>query len=131
LRPTSQNIDEYIARYPKDVQVLLEKIRATIHKAAPKAEEAIKYQIPTFVLSGNLVFFAAFANHISLYPAPRGSKEFKKELSQYEGGKGTVQFPLGKPIPFSLIRRIVNYRIKENLERAEARKEKKKHASRS
>ena len=111
-----QNIDEYIAGFPKDVQEILEKIRATIRKAAPDAEEAIKYQIPTFTLNGNLVHFAAFKKHIGLYPAPRALEEFKDELSGYKGAKGSVQFPLDQPIPFDLISRIVEYRVKMSLE---------------
>src|SRR5262245_56480856 len=102
-----RNIDEYIAGFADDVQEILEKIRKTIRKAAPDAEETISYQIPTFDLHGHLVFFAAYKKHISLYPAPRGSEAFKKELSLYGGGRGTVQFPLDQPIPFGLITRIV------------------------
>lgn len=120
-----QTIDEYIAGFPKDIQEILEKIRMTIKKAAPDAEEAIKYQMPTFTLKGNLVHFAAFKNHIGFYPVPTGIEKFKKELSVYEGGKGSVQFPLDKPIPFALISKIVKFRVNENLERA-AVKEKKR-----
>src|ERR1043165_4858548 len=90
--------DDYISDLRADVQLLLQKVRATIRKAAPKAEEAIKYQMPTFVLNGNLVHFAAFKNHIGFYPAPRGLEAFKDELSAYEGSKGAVRFPLDKPI---------------------------------
>ncbi len=119
-----RTIDEYIAAFPDDVQKILEKIRITIRKAAPNAEEAISYQMPTFRLNGNLVYFAAYKKHIGLYPAPRGNERFKKELASYEGGKGTVRFPLDKPIPFDLITRIVKFRIEENLARAESRKKK-------
>ena len=118
-----KNIDEYIAGFPNDVQKLLEKIRLTIRKAAPDAEEAIKYQIPTFTLKGNLVHFAAYKQHIGFYPAPRGIEKFKKELSVYEGGKGTVRFPLDKPIPFDLISKIVKFRVQNNLERGDKREE--------
>ena len=118
----AKNIDEYIAAYPKDIQRMLESIRSTIKKAAPHAEEAIKYAIPTFVLNGNLVHFAAFKNHIGLYPTPRGIKEFEKELSQYKGGKGTVQFPLDKPIPLDLISRIVKFRVQEVSKKVKAKK---------
>ena len=97
----------------------------TIREAAPDAEETIKYQMPTFTLDGNLVHFAAFKKHIGFYPAPTGIEEFKDELSMYDGGKGSVQFPLDKPVPFGLIRRIVEYRVKENLARAAARRKKK------
>jgi len=111
---TPGNIDEYIAAFPADVQKVLEKIRATIRKAAPRAEEAIKYQIPTFVLNGtNLIHFAAYKEHIGLYPAPRGAEEFEDELSKYEGGKGTLRFPLDQPVPYGLIGRIVKYRIQK------------------
>ena len=116
-----KNIDEYIAGFPDDVQAILQKIRMTIRKAAPDAEEAIKYQIPTFILRGNLVHFAAYKKHIGFYPSPRGIEAFKDELSIYEGGKGTVQFPLDKPIPFALISRIVKFRVKKNLEKAVAK----------
>lgn len=118
----AKNIDEYIATYPKDIQDILKKIRATVKKAAPHAEETINYQIPTFTLHGNLVHFAAFKSHIGFYPTPTGIEKFKKELSAYEGAKGSVKFPLDKPIPYSLIRKIVMFRVKENLERAELKK---------
>jgi uncharacterized protein YdhG (YjbR/CyaY superfamily) len=121
-----KDIDEYIAGFPKDVQEILEKIRTTIRKAAPDAEEAIKYQMPTFVLKGNLVHFAAYKKHIGFYPAPRGIEKFKDELSAYEGAKGSVRFPLDKPIPYDLISRIVAFRVQENLEKAEAKGKKKK-----
>ena len=121
-----KNIDEYIAGFPNDVQEILEKIRMTIRKAAPDAEETISYQIPTFTLKGKyLVYFAAYKKHIGLYPAPRGIEKFKNELSVYEGAKGSVKFPLDKPIPFDLISKIVKFRVKENLERAEAKGKKK------
>jgi uncharacterized protein YdhG (YjbR/CyaY superfamily) len=119
----TKDIDEYIAGFPSAVQKILEKIRKTIRKAVPDAEEAIKYQIPTFVLNGgNLIHFAAYKNHIGLYPAPRGSEEFKDELAGYEGGKGTVQFPLDKPIPFDLITRIVKFRVQQHLGKASKKK---------
>jgi uncharacterized protein YdhG (YjbR/CyaY superfamily) len=113
-----RDIDEYIAGFPDAVQVRLNKIRMTIRKAAPAAEEAIKYQIPTFTLNGNLVHFAAFRNHIGFYPAPRGIEQFKKELGRYEGAKGSVRFPLDQPVPYGLISRIVKFRVKDNLEKA-------------
>ncbi len=120
-----KNIDEYIAGFPNDVREILRKIRMTIGKAAPDAEETIKYQMPTFTLEGNLVHFAAFKKHIGFYPVPTGIEKFKKELSVYEGGKGSVQFPLDKPVPFDLISKIVKFRVKENLERAAAKRKKK------
>src|SRR5258705_1426623 len=107
-----KDIDEYIAGFPNDVQKILEKIRLTIRKAAPDAEETIKYQMPTFTQNGNLIHFAAFKKHIGLYPVPRGSETFKDELSKYEGAKSTVRFPLDKPIPFPLISKIVKFRVK-------------------
>jgi len=107
---TPKNIDEYIAGFPHDVQEILEKMRMTIRKAAPDAEETIKYQIPTFTLKGNLVSFAAYKKHIGLYPAPTGTQKFNKELSVYRAAKASVRFPLDKPIPFALISRIVKFR---------------------
>ena len=109
-----KSIDDYIAGFPEDVQKILQKVRTTIRKAAPGAEEAIKYQIPTFVLNGNLVHFAAFKNHIGFYPSPSALKKFAKELSGYEGSKGTVRFPLDQPIPYALIRDIVKFRVQES-----------------
>ena len=120
--PKDADISAYIESFPEEVQRILEKIRLTIRKAAPDAEEAIKYQIPTFTLHGNLVHFAAFKNHIGFYPAPRGIEKFKKELAQYQTGKGTLQFPLDKPIPFALIAKIVKFRAKENLAKAKQKK---------
>jgi uncharacterized protein YdhG (YjbR/CyaY superfamily) len=116
-------IDEYIAGFPREVQKILKKIRATIRKAAPAAAEKISYQIPTFTLNGKyLIYFAAWKKHVALYPAPRGHEKFKDELAAYEGGKGTVKFPLDRPIPFGLISRIVKFKVKENLERAKTKK---------
>jgi uncharacterized protein YdhG (YjbR/CyaY superfamily) len=121
-----KNIDEYIAGFPHDVQEILEKIRMTIRKAAPDAEETMSYQMPTFTLKGKyLVYFAAFKKHIGFYPAPIGNAEFKAELSVYEAGKGTLKFPFDKPIPFDLISKIVKFRAKENMGRAEANGKKK------
>lgn len=107
------NIDEYIAGFPSDVQVILRQIRTTIAKVAPEAEEAFKYQIPTFVLNGNLVHFAAFKNHIGFYPTPSGIEAFKDELSRYEGAKGSVKFPIDQPMPLRLIEKIVTFRLQE------------------
>jgi len=115
-RTQPTNIDEYIAGFPKDIQKMLEEVRATIKKAAPKAEEAIKYAIPTFTLNGNLVHFAAFKNHIGLYPTPSGIEAFKKDLAKYEGTKGSIHFPLDQPLPLPLITKIVKYRVKKNAE---------------
>jgi uncharacterized protein YdhG (YjbR/CyaY superfamily) len=117
----AKNIDEYIAAFPDDVQKKLQQVRAAVRKAAPEAEEAISYAIPTFKLNGNLVHFAAFKNHIGFYPSPRGIEAFKKELSAYEGGKGTIQFPLDKPLPLSLISKIVKFRVRSNRERVKGK----------
>ena len=120
-----KTIDEYIAGFPPDVRRTLKQIRSTIRKAAPAAEEAIAYQMPTFRQHGNLVHFAAFKNHIGFYPAPRAIEEFKKELAAYEGSKGTVRFPLDQPIPLGLIGRMVKFRVKKNLEQAAAKQSKR------
>src|SRR5262249_21307489 len=121
--PTPKNIDDYIANFPSDVQKTIQKIRTTINKAVHDAHEKISYKMPSFTLKGvYLIYFAAYKNHIGLYPAPRGSEKFKKELSNYEGGKGTVRFPLDEPIPFDLITRIVKFRARENQERTKAKK---------
>ena len=120
-----QTIAAYIAGFPPKTQAILKKVRQTIRQAAPGAEEAIKYRMPTFTLHGNLVHFAAFKTHIGFYPTPTGIEQFKRELSAYESAKGSVQFPLDQPIPYDLISRIVKFRVKENLERAEAKRKKK------
>lgn len=116
-----QTIDEYIAGFPPEVQAILEEVRAAIRRAAPEAEEAISYRMPTFRLHGNLVHFAAFAHHLGFYPTPTGTEQFQEELSAYEGGKGSVRFPLDRPMPLGLIGRIVKFRVKENLEKAKAK----------
>lgn len=117
-KTTFKDIDTYISLQPKEVQATLQKIRETISKAAPEAGETINYGIPTFTLNGNLVHFAAFKNHIGFYPTPSGIAAFKKELSVYEGAKGSVQFPLDKAMPLSLITKMVKYRVKENMAKA-------------
>lgn len=118
LKRQPKTIEEYIESFPNDVQIILEKLRKTIRETAPGAEEAISYQMPTFKLNGrNLVHFAAFKKHIGFYPIPSGIDAFKKELSPYKQGKGSVQFPIDRPIPYDLVKRIVSYRVKENLER--------------
>ena len=122
MNTLNNTIDEYISGFPEDIQTLLQQIRVTIREAAPEAEEAIKYAMPTFVLNGNLVHFAAFKNHIGFYPVPSGIEAFKKELSFYKGAKGSVQFPLDKPMPLELISRIVQFRVNENLKKAKAKK---------
>jgi uncharacterized protein YdhG (YjbR/CyaY superfamily) len=119
-----QSIDEYIASFPEDIRALLTQMRETIRAAAPDAEEKISYQMPTFALKGNLVYFAAYKHHIGFYPAPRGIEAFKDELAAYKGAKGSVQFPLDQPLPLDLIRRIVEYRVAENLQKAASKKKK-------
>ena len=110
-----KTIDEYISRFPKEIQYILEKLRQTIRKVAPKAEETINYQIPTFKLNGNLVHFAAYKNHIGFYPTPSGVEAFKKELTSYDVAKGSIKFPINKPIPYDLVRKIVEFRVKETI----------------
>jgi uncharacterized protein YdhG (YjbR/CyaY superfamily) len=117
-RTIAKDIDEYIAGFPGETQVILEKIRLTIREAAPEAKETINYGIPTFALNGNLVHFAGFKKHIGFYPTPSGIEKFKNELSVYEKAKGSVQFPLDKPIPYDLIGKIAAFRVKENMEKA-------------
>ena len=112
-----KTIDEYIATFPKNIQSILEELRQAIRNSAPKAEEAISYQMPTFKLNGNLVYFAAFKNHIGFYPTSSAIAAFKEELSDYKVSKGTIRFPLDKPIPFDLVKKIVKYRVKENLDK--------------
>ena len=107
-------IDAYIAGYPEEVQAILQQIRRTIHETAPEATEAISYGMPTFKLHGNLVHFGAFKSHIGFYPVPSGMEAFKDELAAYKQGKGSVQFPLDKPMPLDLIRRIVDFRVQES-----------------
>ena len=112
-----KTVDEYISMFPDDVQDILEKVRRTIKESAPGAEEAISYRMPAFKLNGSLVWFAAFKDHIGFFPTSSGREAFKKELSKYKGGKGTVQFPIDEPIPFDLVKKIVKYRVKENLKK--------------
>ena len=112
-----KTIDEYIETFPKDVQGIRQRIRKTIRNAAPEAVETISYQMPTFKLNGKgLVYFAAYEKHIGFYPIPSGMKAFERELSPYKQGKGSVQFPIDKPIPYGLVRKIVVFRAKENRE---------------
>ncbi len=118
-------IDEYIATFPIDIQKKLKEMREVIRETAPEATEKISYQMPTFFLKGNLVHFAAFKNHIGFYPVPTGIEKFKKELSAYKTTKGAVQFPLDKPLPLDLIRKIVKFRVAENIRKAEEKARKK------
>jgi uncharacterized protein YdhG (YjbR/CyaY superfamily) len=121
-----QTIDEYIAGFPQDAQEILLKIRQIVRETAPGATETISYQMPTFRLEGALVHFAAFKKHIGFYPVPSGIEAFKEELAEYITGKGTLQFPLDRPIPYDLIRRVVEYRVQENLAKAAVKKKKKR-----
>ena len=120
------SIDEYITTFPKDMQKILQELRATIKAAAPDAEEKISYQMPTFFLNGNLVHFAAFKKHIGFYPTPSGIEAFQKELSVYDGAKGSVQFPIDEPMPLKLISRIVKFRAAENIKKAKIKSVTKK-----
>jgi uncharacterized protein YdhG (YjbR/CyaY superfamily) len=123
------NIDDYIDGFPDKVQRILQKIRKTIQKAAPGAQEVISYQMPAFKLHRVFVHFAGYQKHVSVYPAPRGVAAFKKELAEYEGGKGTVRFPLDQPVPYDLITKIVKYRVEEDAALSNARSKKKAAAS--
>lgn len=125
------SIDEYISNFPPNVQEILKTLRGVIKETAPEAEEKISYRMPTFFLHGNLVHFAAFKNHIGFYPDSSGIEAFKQELSQYKGAKGSVQFPIDRPLPYELISRIVKYRVAENNEKAKSKKEKKRYQPRS
>jgi uncharacterized protein YdhG (YjbR/CyaY superfamily) len=113
-----QSIDKYIESFPSDIQEILQKIRETVKKAAPDAEETISYQIPTFKFLGNLVHFAAFKNHIGFYPTSKAIEVFRQGLKSYETSKGTIRFPLNEKIPYALIARITKYRVEENLKKA-------------
>jgi uncharacterized protein YdhG (YjbR/CyaY superfamily) len=119
-----KDIDSYIATFPKDVQALLEQVRTAIKTSAPKAEEVISYNMPAFKYYGVLVYFAAYKQHIGFYSLPSGHKAFEKELSKYKQGKGSVQFPLDKPMPLALIKKMVKFRVKENLEKTKLKKNK-------
>jgi uncharacterized protein YdhG (YjbR/CyaY superfamily) len=126
-QPNFSSIDEYIANFPPDIQAILHALRATIRAAAPEAEEKISYQLPTYFLKGNLVHFAAFKNHIGFYPAPSGIGAFQQEPSAYKSSKGAVQFPIDEPLPLELVGRIVQFRVRENLEKAAQKKDKSHH----
>lgn len=122
-----QSIDEYIAACPEQSQSYVQKIRETIRAVAPKVKEKISYQIACFELNGkNLVHFAGWKGHVSMYPIPSGTKEFTKEISEYADGKGTIKFPLDKPLPLKLIRQVVKYRVADNLKTAGSRSYKRK-----
>ncbi len=118
----ANSVEEYINAFPKDTQLLLKQMRVTVKKAAPEAEEVISYGMPGYKLDGMLVYFAGYKNHIGFYALPSGHKKFNRELSDYKMGKGSVQFPLNKPLPLKLISEIVKYRVKENLIKALVKK---------
>lgn len=120
-RAVPRTVDEYLAGLPADVREIMEQVRTAIRRAAPDAQETIRYQIPTFEQGGPLVHFAAHARHIGFYPTPSGIERFQAELSAYEGAKGSVRFPLDQPMPLELIGRIVRFRVEENLARAASR----------
>ena len=124
-RITTKTIDEYISLYPTNIQEILIELRATIKAAAPEAEEIISYQMPAYRYHGIVVYFAAFSKHIGFYPKVSGIETFKNELSVYKGAKGSVQFPLDKPLPLELIAKIVQFRVNENLEQARIKAVKK------
>ncbi|HXQ37516.1 MAG TPA: DUF1801 domain-containing protein [Anaerolineales bacterium] len=117
------SMDEYISTFPKDMQKILEELRSTIKAAAPGAQESISYNIPTFTLNGKyLIYFAGWKNHISIYPIPTGSAAFNKQVSKYVEGKGTLKFPLNKPLPLNLITKIVKLKVAENLKKTDKKK---------
>jgi len=116
MREPAANIDAYIAEFPESTQALLQQMRQTIHKAAPAADEAISYSMPTFKLHGNLVHFAAYKNHIGFYPGGVVSL-FEKDLAKYNTSKGTIQFPIDKPLPLALVTKITKFRVQQNLEK--------------
>jgi len=123
-KKTPQTIDEYMADFPAQTQAIMQRLRDLVHEIAPEATERISYGIPTFVLGENLVHFAAYKHHIGFYPTPSGVAHFEEELKDYEISKGTVRFPLDKPIPYDLVRRIVEFRAAENRARAQAKQSK-------
>jgi uncharacterized protein YdhG (YjbR/CyaY superfamily) len=128
-QPAPPDIDAYIAAFPAEIRKRLESVRATIRKAAPDAREKISYQIPTFALCGNLVHFAAFQRHIGFYPGAAAIKEFARDLARYDSAKGSVQFPHDTPVPFGLIRKIVKFRVKQNLAKDASRRPPRKRLS--
>ena len=115
MKGNFKNVDDYIRSFPEDTQLLLSKVRASIKENAPEAAESISYQMPAYKLNGKpLVYFAGYEKHIGFYATPTGHEQFAKELAKYKQGKGSVQFPLDKPVPYNLIARIVKFRVKEN-----------------
>src|SRR5262249_5154788 len=121
-----RDIDDYIAGFPDELQAILQKIRRTIRKAAPRAEEKISYKMPAFTMDGDLIYFEAFKKHIGIFPPVRGDAKLNKELLPYRGEKGNLKFPLNEPIPYELIGRVVKFRLAEHQEKLAAKQEKKK-----
>ena len=119
-----KTIEEYLAVFPERTQQLMEGLRATIKKAAPQAVEKISYNMPAFMLEGMLVYYAAYDKHIGFYPTPSGIAAFKKDLASFKSAKGSVQFPIDKPLPLDLIAQIVKFRVEENLDKAREKKKK-------
>ena len=123
ISKTPTNIDEYIADFSEEIQILLNQVRSTIKQAAPDAEESVAYGMPAYKLKGKpLVYFAGYKNHIGFYATPTGHEEFAKELSKYKQGKGSVQFPIDQPMPLELIAQIVEFRVVENMEKVKAKR---------
>jgi len=125
-KPEIKDVESYIAGFSPAMQKLLKQLRSTIRKAAPQAEEHIGYQMPAYKFHGPLVYFAGYEKHIGFYPGASGIENFKKEISIYKNAKGSVQFPLDRPLPLDLVKQIVQFRIEENLEKEELKKLKKK-----
>ncbi len=116
MKPTGfKTIDEYIASFPPNIQAILQQIRQAIHEAAPQAQETISYQMPAFKQNGVLVYFAAFKNHIGFFPTASGVEAFKDKLAAYQTSKGTIRFPIDQPLPLDLIREIVRFRVKQDM----------------
>ena len=113
-KPNPNTVDEYISQFPEDVRQILQRIRSIVKESAPQAEERIGYQMPGYYLNGPLVYFAAFKHHVGFYPTAADLEPFEAELSAYKRSKGTIQFPLDKPIPYDIIARIVQYRVAQN-----------------
>jgi uncharacterized protein YdhG (YjbR/CyaY superfamily) len=120
----AKDVEEYIASFPKDVQKILKEVRETIKAAAPQAEESISYGIPGYKFDGPVAYFAGYKNHIGFYATPNGHEAFRDELTGYRQGKGSVQFPIGEPMPLKLISRVVKYNLKHNIEKAKVKRKK-------
>jgi len=130
-KPVARDVDEYIAGFPPDVQTILTRIRTTIRRAAPEAQERISYGIPAFAMNGDFLYFAAFRKHIGLYPPVKGDEKLRKAVSRYAGDKGNLKFPLNEPIPYGLIGRVVRARIRDHRARLSSRGARKKRSSRA